>query len=250
MAGRGGVLVNNATGELTWSGFVPNQCQPNTSILRFTANFTWEEAREPLHADIDVNKTNGIGPGMPFAHELLAEDPSSYGIVGLVPCAIGGTKIDEWAKGTQLYNEMVRRAQANTYQPKLQQLFMDVRFDLMSPTLPIIQVAIVTGEGSFIDAIRKAQLGIDLPNVQTVDPKSFAVIQADKLHLTPESQVQLGTLMADTFIKLDAQPPPISKCKKSAATPASSAPAFHLALIVPLLTSLLLIILTNSSFRS
>lgn len=112
--------------------------------------------------------------------------------------------------------------------------------------LACMQVAIATGEGIFIDPIRKAQLGIDLPNVQTVDPKSFAVIQADKLHLTPESQVQLGTLMGDAFIKLDAQQQPKSKSKKSAATSS----AFHLALIIPLVTSLVLIILTTSSFRS
>lgn len=176
MAGRGGVVVHNATGGMTWDGLVPAECQPSASILRFTANFTWEEAREPLHAGIDTKKANGIGPGMPFAHELLAKDSSSYGIIGLVPCAVGGTKIDEWAKGTHLYNELVRRARtslvdggtirgflwyqgesdtntvhdANTYQPKLQQLFEDVRFDLMSPMLPIIQVLL---DFAFIDLI-------------------------------------------------------------------------------------------------
>lgn len=167
MAGRGGVLVNNATGLLAWNGFVPKECQPNSSILRFSAKLTWVQAREPLHADIDVKKENGIGPGMPFAHELLAEDPK-YGVIGLVPCAIGGTTIDEWAKGSLLYNQMVRRARsslvgggrikgflwmqgesdtnslpdADAYKPKLEKFFQDVRFDLMSPMLPIVQVHI------------------------------------------------------------------------------------------------------------
>lgn len=108
-----------------------------------------------------------------------------------------------------------------------------------------MQVAIATGEGIFIDPIRKVQLGIDLPNVQTVDPKSFAVIQPDKLHLTAQSQVQLGSLMADALIKLDAHPKP--KCKKSAAAPRFSTSSSHNLAVIPLLTSLVLMLLTCRS---
>ncbi|KAH7523671.1 hypothetical protein FEM48_Zijuj06G0036600 [Ziziphus jujuba var. spinosa] len=272
MAGRGGVLDNNATDELTWNEFVPKECQPNPSILRFSANLAWVEAREPLHADIDVKKVNGIGPGMPFAHELLAKEPK-YGVIGLVPCAIGGTTIDEWAKGTPLYNQMVRRARtslvgggrirgllwmqgesdtntlpdAEAYKPKLEKFFNDVRFDMMSPMLPIVQVAIASAEGPYIDVIRKAQLGLYLPNVVTVDPKIFAVIQPDKLHLTPQSQVKLGTMMADAYMKLVANS--TSKLSKSTAPPTLSNFAFQLA-VIPLLSFSLLMILTTNSFTS
>jgi hypothetical protein len=162
MAGRGGV-VNSA-----WDGIVPSQCQPNPSILRLSANLTWVLAQEPLHADIDANKTTGVGPGMAFANVVLAKDPT-FGVIGLVPCAIGGTAISQWGRGTSLYKRLVRRAQAalqdggtiqallwyqgeadtvskeaaDSYGAKLESFFVDVRDDLKSPMLPIIQVRII-----------------------------------------------------------------------------------------------------------
>ncbi|KAE8725733.1 d-3-phosphoglycerate dehydrogenase [Hibiscus syriacus] len=86
MAGRGGVLNDTATGITAWDGVVPPECQPNPSIFRLSANLTWVEALEPLHADIDYNKTNGIGPGMPFINAVLGKNPK-FGVVGLVPRA-------------------------------------------------------------------------------------------------------------------------------------------------------------------
>jgi hypothetical protein len=165
MAGRGGVANNTITGIATWDGIVPPQCSPNPSILKLSANLTWVLAHDPLHDDIDVNKTNGIGPGMAFANHVLDKDPN-FGIIGLVPCAIGGTKISEWERGTFLYKQMMRRVQASlqnggtiqallwyqgesdterqedakSYKAKLDKFFLDVRDDLQSPMLPIIQV--------------------------------------------------------------------------------------------------------------
>jgi len=160
MAGRGG--VDPSTG---WDGVVPPECSPNPLILRLTANLTWVEAQEPLHADIDTNKRNGIGPGMAFANTVLGQD-QSLGLVGLVPCAIGGTRISEWERGTFLYDQLMRRARAGTndggtikallwyqgesdtveesdavqYKVRLEKFFTDVRTDLQSPELPIFQV--------------------------------------------------------------------------------------------------------------
>ena len=165
MAGRGGVTNHTATGNTTWDGIVPPECRLNRRVQRFNAELKWVKAREPLHADIDVNKTNGIGPGMAFANRILAKD-SRFGVVGLMPCAIGGTNITQWEKGQFLYNEMIRRAMASmengstirallwyqgesdtvnledaqSYKARLVNFFSDVRHDLNSPTLPIIQV--------------------------------------------------------------------------------------------------------------
>ncbi|MFS7995693.1 putative sialate O-acetylesterase domain, SGNH hydrolase superfamily [Helianthus anomalus] len=104
MAGRGGVKNHQ------WDHIVPDDCKPDpTAIHRLTANLTWETAQEPLHADIDKNKTCGVGPGMSFANAM-----KDYiaGVIGLVPCAIGGTAIKKWAKGEKLYEDMVRRARS------------------------------------------------------------------------------------------------------------------------------------------
>lgn len=227
MSGRGGV-VND-----TWDGIVPPECRPNPSILRLDAKLNWVEAQEPLHRDIDANKTCGIGPGMAFANAVLNKDSSFFGVVGLVPCAIGGTNISEWKRGSHLYKELVRRAEASllnggmirailwyqgesdtvsyqdavSYKGKLEKFISDLRTDLQSPILPVFQVALASAAGPYIEKVREAQLGIDLPNVMCVDAKGLP-LKPDGLHLTTPAQVRLGKMLADAF--LQTLPSPIS----------------------------------------
>ena len=160
MAGRGGVRHGK------WDGNVPPECRPNPSILRLNPQLQWEEAHEPLHTGIGPPKTQGVGPGLAFANEIRAKG-SMVGVVGLVPCAVGGTKISAWARGTTLYNELVRRTKASVsgggqlrailwyqgesdtvrsedaeaYKGNLEKLIIDLRSDLSHPTLLFIQVS-------------------------------------------------------------------------------------------------------------
>lgn len=159
MAGRGGV-VNEV-----WDGYVPPECRPNASILSLSPAMIWGPATEPLHLGIDVNKTVGIGPGMVFAHTVLKKDPG-FGVIGLVPCAAGGTNISDWGRGGHLYTRLIRRGEAaarggatiqamlwyqgesdtvnledaRKYRSRLRRFFNHVRSDLELPNLPIIQV--------------------------------------------------------------------------------------------------------------
>ncbi|XP_057501945.1 probable carbohydrate esterase At4g34215 [Actinidia eriantha] len=220
MAGRGGVTHKMRDGT------VPLECQPSPSILRLNADLAWEVAHEPLHADIDVNRTCGVGPGLAFANAVLDKEPG-FGVVGLVPCAIGGTRIKEWARGSRLYNELVRRAEtarevdggrirailwyqgesdtvsredAELYKQRLEIFFSDLRADLQSPTLLIFQVALASGQGRYIEQVREAQLGVNLPNVITIDAKGLP-LQPDGLHLTAEGAVRVGEMLANAFLK-------------------------------------------------
>lgn len=162
MVGRAGVIWGN--GNPKFDQQIPAECQPSPKILRLNANLAWEEAHDPLHVDIDP-KVAGIGPGMSFANTLLAKDPT-IGVIGLVPCAIGGTKIDEWAKGMKYYNDMIDRTKAaikdggvlrallwyqgesdtgslqdvESYKAKFEKLIADVQADLQMPTLHVVQV--------------------------------------------------------------------------------------------------------------
>lgn len=227
MAGRGGVVNDTRNGVTTWDGVVPPQCRSNPSILKLDAHLKWVEAHEPLHGDIDTVKTNGIGPGMAFANSVL-EKNLGLGVVGLVPCAIGGTNISEWERGKVLYNHMMKRVKeslrddgggtirallwyqgesdtvslsdAHSYQNRVRKFFLDVRADLQSPLLPIIQVALASGSGPYIEIVRQAQLGIDLLNLKTVDAKGLP-LQPDGLHLSTPAQVDLGKMMADAFLQ-------------------------------------------------
>uniref|UniRef100_A0A803NAJ4 Sialate O-acetylesterase domain-containing protein n=1 Tax=Chenopodium quinoa TaxID=63459 RepID=A0A803NAJ4_CHEQI len=117
--------------------------------------------------DIDLNKTCGIGPGIAFANAVESLGGSSkFGFMGLVPCAVGGTKISQWERGTNLYNQLITRAKAATlgggrtravlwyqgeadtvkledakaYRGRMENFISDLRSDLGDPSLLIIQV--------------------------------------------------------------------------------------------------------------
>ncbi|XVE66786.1 hypothetical protein DITRI_Ditri08aG0107200 [Diplodiscus trichospermus] len=219
MAGRGGVSKHNHH----WDGVVPPDCQPHPSIIRLSAKLNWELAREPLHGDIDTRKVCGVGPGMSFANTV--REKLGNQCVGMVPCAVGGTAIKEWARGQHLYETMVKRSKesmksqgeikallwyqgesdtlsahdAEAYKGNMERLIHNVREDLGLPSLPVIQVAIASGDERYIEKVREAQLGIDLPNVVCVDAKGL-VLKEDHLHLTTEAQVKLGHMLADAFL--------------------------------------------------
>ncbi|KAL2939317.1 hypothetical protein RDABS01_000149 [Bienertia sinuspersici] len=225
MSGRGGVVKYSETFQ-QWDGVVPLECQPHPSILRLNAQLLWEEGHEPLHVDIDTQKVCGVGPGMPFANTVRER---VGGALGLVPCAIGGTAINEWARGTPLYNNMVKRANvavakggdgseikallwyqgesdtltevdADAYKKRMEKFISDVRKDLHLPMLPIIQVALASGlDEKFTEKVREAQLEIEIPNVVCVDAKGLD-LQDDNLHLSTKGQVQLGQMLADAYL--------------------------------------------------
>ncbi|XP_057502173.1 probable carbohydrate esterase At4g34215 [Actinidia eriantha] len=222
MSGRGGITNG------TWDRVVPLQCRPRRKILRLSADLAWVEAVEPLHKDIDVYATCGVGPGLAFANSVLAKD-SSLGPIGLVPCAVGatrGTKISQWARGTDLYNQLVRRASAalrgggsiravlwyqgesdtvnsedaDLYKGRLEKFFLDLRADLHIPSIPIIQVALASGQGPFIEKVRAAQLGLNLDKVMCVDAKGLE-LEPDHLHLSTRAEVRLGEMLANEFLR-------------------------------------------------
>ncbi|KAK9990898.1 hypothetical protein SO802_025883 [Lithocarpus litseifolius] len=94
IAGRGGVNNN------TWDMKIPPESNPSPFILRLIVT------HELLHKDIDTTRIRGVGLGMPFAREVFSKDPNFW-VIGLVPCAIGGTMITKWAKGTIHYKDLV-----------------------------------------------------------------------------------------------------------------------------------------------
>ncbi|XP_038888271.1 probable carbohydrate esterase At4g34215 [Benincasa hispida] len=224
MAGRGGVLKKLHR----WDGVVPPEAKPHPSIFRLSAKKHWEAAREPLHADIDTKKTCGVGPGMVFANGV--RESVGAVAVAVVPCAVGGTAIREWARGEKLYEEMVKRARysvkdggeirailwfqgesdtstehdADAYQWNMEKFVANVRRDLALPSLPIIQVALASGF-KYIEKVREAQLGMKVENLVCVDAKGLE-LQEDNLHLTTNAQVILGQMLADAYLTHFAAP--------------------------------------------
>jgi hypothetical protein len=69
----------------------------NNEIFMFRDN-KWVIAKEPIHTD--KPDLAGIGLGMSFAEELSRKYNKQ---IGLIPCAFGGTSLEEWRKGGELY---------------------------------------------------------------------------------------------------------------------------------------------------
>ncbi|KAJ0733326.1 putative sialate O-acetylesterase domain, SGNH hydrolase superfamily [Helianthus annuus] len=64
----------------------------------------------------------------------------------------------------------------------------------------IYGVALASGEGPYIETVRKAQYEINLPNVMTVDAKGL-LLEPDGLHLSTHAQVQVGKMLADAMLQ-------------------------------------------------
>lgn len=62
----------------------------------------WAMAEEPLH--VDKPDIAGVGLGMSFATDYHSKTGRS---IGLLPCAVGGTRLDRWEPGRDLFNTAV-----------------------------------------------------------------------------------------------------------------------------------------------
>lgn len=84
-------------------GAVPALTHPHVEVWR---EGRYEPAREPLHDE----PLAGVGLAMAFACTVAADDPSAR--LGLLPCAVGGTSIQRWRPGGDLYVRAVEHTRA------------------------------------------------------------------------------------------------------------------------------------------
>lgn len=238
MSGRGGIesaVADDGSVHKQWDGKVPAECAAEPgSILRLSHELEWEEAHEPLHADIDSEKPCGVGPGLVFAASLLRA--RKYKVkptgpqIGLVPCAWGGSAIAEWERGEVLYDRMIertkaamqsggalkavlwyqgesdadRKSRAEHYEQKLITFFNNVRADLQSPDLPIFQVAIYWPKAAhpeLVEQVRHAQKAVcdQIKHVYLVDAFGLPML-SDGIHLTTEAQTKVGLMLMEKYV--------------------------------------------------
>ena len=74
-------------------------------IFKLDANGKWQRAEEPIHFD---KKSAGAGLAASFARTMA--DKNKEVKIGLIPCAVGGTRIDRWVEGGDLWSNAVKRA--------------------------------------------------------------------------------------------------------------------------------------------
>jgi hypothetical protein len=143
--------------------------------LKFTKENTWAPATEPLH--FDIPRIVGAGLGLTFARAMADADPGVT--IGLIPCAVGGTPLERWQKGGDLWQQAVARAKAamkvgtlkgvlwhqgesdsgtkanaESYAARLAEMIKDLRTELDAPDVPF-----VAGElGEFLSERKKGRV--------------------------------------------------------------------------------------------
>jgi len=132
---------------------------PHPRIFVLNEQKMWVPAVDPLH--FDKPAMVGVGLGSAFARVVAEAEPSA--LIGLVPAAFGGTSLDQWAPGGELYTHAVDRARlalatgarlrailwhqgesdstaekAATYAVRFDRMITRLRADLGSPDVPVI----------------------------------------------------------------------------------------------------------------
>jgi hypothetical protein len=183
----------------------------------------WEPATNPLNRYSTIRKGLGmqkLGPGYAFAQEMRQANPKAT--IGLVVNAKGGSRIEQWAKGTKFYTDALRRAKAaqatgnlkgilwhqgesneknpDGYLEKLTKLITDLRADLGVADLPF-----VAGQVNKVPKVNEqiAKLPATVPNTGFVS--SDGLTCTDRWHFDPKSANLLGKRYAAEMLKLHAK---------------------------------------------
>lgn len=195
----------------------------------FNVEGKWELAENPLNRHSTIRKQldmQRLNPGYGFAKAMRKDDDTVS--IGLVVNAKGGSKIEEWVKGSFFYSEALRRVgQARTsgtlkgilwhqgegnsrepevYLAKLKRLIEDLRKDLEAPDLPFVagQVFYDPESKPHTQAINKeiARLPELVPNTGYVSSEGLATF--DNTHFDVRSTLILGQRYAEEMISLQA----------------------------------------------
>ncbi|OYV05810.1 MAG: hypothetical protein CFE26_09620 [Verrucomicrobiales bacterium VVV1] len=199
----------------------PQDQEVNPKIFMLTKDLKWVPAKDPLHFDKPVA---GVGPGSQFAREISKADPTAT--IGLIPCAVGGTTLDQWKDDGALYKDAVKRAKeamkngklagilwhqgeadsapdkVTSYADRFSSMIGSLRKDLQADKVPVL-----VGELGRFRPASKA-FNDNLPAVVAKVPlcglvKSDDLMdKGDKLHFDAASARKFGQSYAAEYLKL------------------------------------------------
>ncbi|QDU36430.1 Carbohydrate acetyl esterase/feruloyl esterase precursor [Maioricimonas rarisocia] len=218
MAGRGKVDPEN------------NEAHPR--VLKFDRDGNWVPATDPIHFDkptiAGVGLASAFGPAMAEADETVT--------IGLIPCAVGGTRLERWVKGGDLYENAVRRAKAamkdgtlkgilwhqgegdsgklenaSTYAERLSGMIGDLRSELDAENAPFVM-----GElGRFLNPKKLKHyelvnkqlhtIASQVPHTAVVSSEGLEA-KADQVHFNAEALREFGRRYAKAMKTLQKQP--------------------------------------------
>ncbi|MGO3114524.1 sialate O-acetylesterase [Enterococcus pseudoavium] len=205
---------------------VPAIYNENIEMLR---NGRWQMMAEPIHNDREVA---GIGPAASFAAAWSQDHPGEK--LGLIPCAEGGSSIDEWAANQMLMRHAISEAKFametseligilwhqgendslnehyTNYGKKLKAVFKHLREELDLPKLPIIvgELPDFLGKNGFgLSATEFSEINQEMAKVVSEEENSYLVsaenlaANPDGIHISAESQRQFGIRYYEAFSK-------------------------------------------------
>lgn len=183
----------------------------------------WEPAQNPLNRYSTIHRgleLQRLSPGYSFARTMLEKNPDIS--IGLVVNAKGGTKIEQWQRGKQFYNDALRRTQAarehgtlkgilwhqgesnennpEGYLEKLQAIITAFRQDLNAPDLPF-----VAGQVHDVPAINQqiSQLPELVPATGFISSEGLKTM--DRWHFDAASIKIMGKRYAEEMDKIQAK---------------------------------------------
>ena len=205
---------------------VPAIYNENIEMLR---NGRWQMMAEPIHFDREVA---GVGPAASFAAAWSQDHPEEK--LGLIPCAEGGSSIDEWAEDQLLTRHAITEAKFametseligilwhqgendslngryKEYGAKLKAVFAHFRKELGIPDLPIIvgELPDFLGKTGFgLSATEFMEINHEISKVVTEEQNCYLVsaenltANSDGIHINAESQRQFGIRYYEAFSK-------------------------------------------------
>ncbi len=190
----------------------------NPDIFMLTKDLKWVIAKDPVHFD---KGAAGVGLCSEFARDVFKADPKSP--IGLIPCAMGGSSLDQWQPGKPLYVTAISRAKEAmkqgslagilwhqgesdakpesiaTYPARFETMITQLRKELGAENVPVLIGEIIPGHGNH-DAVNiaLAETAKKTPNAALV---SSADLGKKQLHYDSADYRALGKRYAEVFSK-------------------------------------------------
>ena len=210
-------------------GFIEDVSPIYNEHIKMLRNGRWQMMAEPLNFDRHVS---GVGPAASFAHAWTEAHPGEF--IGLIPCAEGGSSIDEWAIDGILTRHAISEAKFametselvgilwhqgesdsygeryKTYEDKLLSLFKHLRQELNAPHVPIMigELGHYLGEVGFgKSAVEYKQINEILSKVAHSEKNCYFVTSQgltsnpDGIHIDALSQRKFGLRYFEAFSK-------------------------------------------------
>lgn len=200
--------------------------EPIRGVYVLNREMKWAPAVDPLH--FDKPDIAGTGLARTFARYLLRQNPKAS--IGLIPAAFGGTSLDQWAPGGELYQNAVRRAReaaksgrlrgilwhqgeadsgkeenAKSYRRRFAAMIRQLRQDLGAGDIPVVVGQI----GEFYRAPFARTVQEEQALIPLMVPRSAFVSSAglghkgDGVHFDSAALRELGRRYAHAYLSLE-----------------------------------------------